>query len=121
MPLHELKDLPVTSIWEGVVGRALHGDRLTMAVIELEANRTVPEHRHDNEQMGIVLSGTVTFRIDREERTFGPGGVWLIPSNVPHEVTVGAEGAVVIDVFAPHRSDWQARPAGAPTPPNWPV
>ncbi len=37
----------------------------------------------------------------------GPGDTWSIPGNVPHEVQVGPEGAVVIDVFVPTRDDWR--------------
>jgi hypothetical protein len=42
--------------------------------------------------------------------TCGPGGTWRILGDVPHEVTVGPDGAVVIDVFSPPREDWRAFP-----------
>ena len=45
---------------------------------------------------------------------------WSIPSNVPHEVHVGADGAVVIDVFAPTRDDWREAPVVDERPPRWP-
>ena len=107
-------------IWDGVVARSLHGERTTMGVVELDPNSHVPEHAHDNEQLGMVLTGDVEFRVGDERMRLGPGGTWSIPSNVPHEVWVGPEGAVVIDVFAPGRDDWQALEQGAPTPPRWP-
>jgi len=53
-------------------------------------------------------------------RTFGPGGTWRIPSNVPHEVRVGPEGAIAIDVFSPIRDDWDF-PMLAPRPTVWPA
>ena len=84
----------------------------------------VPEHRHPNEQCGLVIEGEVTFRIGDEERVMGPGGTWRIPGDVPHAVAVGPDGAVVIDVFAPPRQDWEALPpAGTPDAPAelvWP-
>ena len=78
------------------------------------------EHRHPNEQLGFVLRGAVTFRVGEEERLLQPGGMWRIPSDVPHEVKAGPEGAVVVDIFAPPRSDWGALERLAPRPPRWP-
>ena len=61
-----------------------------------------------------------TFRVGDEVRDLEPGGTWRIPPNVPHEVHTGPEGAVVIDVFAPVRSDWQALERLDAQPPLWP-
>ena len=51
----------------------------------------------------------------------GPGGTWRIRSDVPHEAHAGPQGAVVIDVFAPIRADWDALPTLEPTAPIWPA
>jgi quercetin dioxygenase-like cupin family protein len=116
----DLSALPPIDIWDAVAVRAVHGERLTLGVVELDANALVPEHAHDNEQLGMVIAGSVTFRVGDETRELGPGGTWSIPSNVPHEVQVGPEGAVVIDVFAPGRSDWAEREPSALRAPRWP-
>lgn len=107
-------------IWTSVSVRAVNGERLTLGVVELDANSTVPEHSHENEQLGMVLSGSLTFRVGDESRELGPGGTWNIPADTPHEVTVGPEGAVVIDVFAPARDDWSAFEPQTPRTPRWP-
>ncbi|MFL6017078.1 MAG: cupin domain-containing protein [Gaiellaceae bacterium] len=107
-------------IWNGVSVRAVHGERITLGVVELDANALVPEHSHENEQLGIVLQGSMTFRVGDESRELGPGGTWNIPANVPHEVTAGPEGAVVLDVFAPIRDDWSQFEPQAPREPRWP-
>lgn len=107
-------------VWDTVVARAIHGDRQSLAVVELDPNAVVPEHRHENEQLGMVISGALTFRIADETRELGPGETWTIPSNVPHEVTAGPQGAVVIDVFAPVRVDWEEREKSEPRQPRWP-
>jgi hypothetical protein len=57
-----------------------------------------------------VIEGEVTFRIGDEERVLGPGGTWRILGDTPHSVVTGPRGAVVIDVFAPARDDWDERP-----------
>jgi quercetin dioxygenase-like cupin family protein len=107
-------------IWNGVSVRAVHGERITLGVVELDANAVVPEHSHENEQLGMVLAGTLTFRIADESRELAAGGTWNIPANAPHEVTAGPEGAVVIDVFAPIRDDWSRFEPQAPRDPRWP-
>ncbi len=122
--LVELAEITPIQVWEGVVARRVQGDRSTLAVVELAADSVVPEHRHPNEQCGIVITGEVTFRIGDEVRRIGPGGTWRILGDVPHEVHTGPEGAVVIDVFAPAREDWDDRPivgsADDPAIPVWP-
>jgi quercetin dioxygenase-like cupin family protein len=115
-----LQGLPVIQVWDTVVARAVHGDRQSLAVVELDPNALVPEHRHENEQLGMVIMGTVTFRIADETRELGPGDFWTIPSNVPHEVTAGPVGAVVVDVFAPVRADWEELEHSEPRRPRWP-
>lgn len=107
-------------IWDSVVVRTVDGERLTLGVVELEPNAVIPEHSHDNEQLGLVLSGSLRFRVGDEERELGPGGTWSIPSDAPHEVRVGPEGAVVVDVFAPGRRDWAAIEPDGPRTPLWP-
>jgi quercetin dioxygenase-like cupin family protein len=103
----ELSTLDLQRIWDSVHGRVVHGDRITLGVIELDPNSHVPEHRHENEQLGICVAGSLVFRVGDETRELAPGGTWSIPSDVPHEVQVGPQGAVVIDVFVPPRDDWR--------------
>jgi quercetin dioxygenase-like cupin family protein len=95
-------------IWDGVTAQAVEGDRATMAVIELEPETTVPEHRHDNEQLGVLIRGSMRFRVGDETRDLAPGDTWRILSNVPHEVAAGPEGAVAVECFTPARGDWAA-------------
>jgi quercetin dioxygenase-like cupin family protein len=122
--LVELAEITPIQVWEGVVARRVEGERLTIAVVELAPNAVVPEHRHANEQCGLVIEGEVTFRIGDEERVFGPGGTWRILGDTPHDLVTGPEGAVVVDVFTPRRDDWADRPnVGTPDEPAalvWP-
>jgi quercetin dioxygenase-like cupin family protein len=123
LPMSAFDDLAALrplGIWDGVVARAIHGDRVTLAVVELEPGSVVARHAHENEQLGMVLRGTVTFRVGDEERDLGPGQTWLIPANTPHEVRAGPDGAAVIDVFGPPRDDWGSLPTLEPRPPLWP-
>ena len=117
----DLSSLGLQRIWDGVHGRVVHGDRITLGVLELDANSVVPEHNHEHEQLGMCLSGSLEFRVGDETRKLGSGEIWSIPGNVPHEVHVGPEGAVVIDVFAPTRDDWREAPRVDVREPRWPL
>jgi quercetin dioxygenase-like cupin family protein len=118
--LEDLAGLEPFKVWDGVVARAVDGERVGFAVVELEPSTVVPEHSHENEQLGIVLRGSVSFRVGEEVRELKAGGTWRIPPNVPHEVHTGPGGAIVIDVFAPVRADWRDLERLDVQPPVWP-
>ena len=104
-----LPDAEPVQIWEGVVGRVVEGERVTMALIELAAGCVIPEHRHHNEQLGVCIAGSLRFRIGDETRDVGPGDGWRILGDIPHQVQTGPDGAVVLESFAPARADWGGR------------
>jgi quercetin dioxygenase-like cupin family protein len=107
-------------IWDGVAARAVTGERVTLSIVELDPGAVIPEHAHENEQVGMVLAGSMRFRIGDETREVAPGTTWNIGANVPHEVEVGPEGCVVVEVFAPPRADWDGLARDEPRSPRWP-
>lgn len=116
----DLAAIEPQQIWERIAARSFHGERLTLSVVELDPGAVVAEHSHENEQLGIVVSGSMDFRVGDERRQLGVGGTWTIPANTPHEATAGPEGAVVIDAFAPTRDDWKAF-GSFERDPRWPA
>ena len=105
---------------KGYVARTVHGEPITLAVVEIKPGAELPEHPHENEQLGMVFEGSVRFRVGDEQRTLGPGWVWRIPSDTPHTVTGGNEGALVIDGFSPARDEWTTIDRPATRPASWP-
>jgi len=117
----DLDALPLLQIWGDTVrARRVQGERITLGIVELAPNAIVPEHRHEAEQLGMVIRGAMHFTVAGETRDLGPGGTWRILSNQPHDVQAGPQGAIVIDVFSPPRADWDALPIAPTTPPRWP-
>jgi hypothetical protein len=55
-----------------------------------------------------------------DTRDLLPGATWCIPTREPHEVRVGADGAVIVEAFAPPRDDWQGLEETTPAEPRWP-
>ena len=105
---------------DGVFARALKGERMTLAVVDLKPHATVPEHSHENEQLGFILHGSMSFTIGGEERELHAGDTYVIPSNVPHVAVAGREGCTAVDAFAPGRADWEKLDRPDPFPPDWP-
>ncbi len=91
--LVDLASIPPFEVWgEEIVARKIEGDRITMSVVELAPGSTLPIHQHPQEQLGICLTGEMTFTIGDETRTIGPGSTWCIPSDVPHGARIGPRG-----------------------------
>jgi quercetin dioxygenase-like cupin family protein len=76
----------------GLAARAVHGERVTLSVVDLEPDLEMAPHRHSNEQVGMVLRGEITFTIGDETRLRRTGDMWVIPPGVPHGVRVGPAG-----------------------------
>ncbi len=108
------------AVWNGVTARVVNGARLTLAAVDLEPNAVVAEHHHENEQLGMVLRGSLTFTIGGNKRELHPGDTYTIPSHVPHHAVTGPDGCSVVDVFAPVRADWERLERSEPFPPDWP-
>jgi quercetin dioxygenase-like cupin family protein len=107
-------------IWDGVLGRVVNGERVTIGFVEIDPDVLVPEHRHENEQVGFVLRGSVTMMVAGQSRELRVGETYTIASQVLHSAKAGADGASVVDVFAPVREDWKTKPTGEPFPGRWP-
>lgn len=119
--LAEIETLVAKRIWDGVVGRIVEGERLTLAIVELDPEALIPVHQHENEQVGVLIRGSLTFSVGDEARDLGPGATWSIPANAPHLVHAGSEGAVVVEAFSPPRGDWGALDEEPAREPRWPT
>lgn len=115
-----VSELKPARIWDGVLARVVNGDRVTIGFVEIDPDVLVPEHRHDNEQVGFVLRGSVTMVVAGQSRELRVGETYTIAGQVPHSAKAGADGASVVDVFAPVREEWKSAPVLEPFPGRWP-
>ncbi len=115
-----IRDIRPHMLVEGIIARAVEGERVTFAVVELDPNAVSPSHHHENEQLGFVIAGSIVMRIGTDERELNPGDTYNIPSHVSHDAVAGPDGATVVDVFVPVREDWKKLRRAEPTNPRWP-
>jgi|HubBroStandDraft_6_1064221.scaffolds.fasta_scaffold118134_3 quercetin dioxygenase-like cupin family protein len=123
-PTHEFssaRDISPLGLMDGLRVRPIHGERITLAVFELDPGMAMPEHRHPNEQVGIVVRGEFTFTVGGETRLRRPGDMWVIPGGVPHAVErAGEAGCTIVETFSPPRDDWADKPRQEPSADRWP-
>jgi quercetin dioxygenase-like cupin family protein len=86
--------------------RPFAGDNLMVVRIEAPEGAFAPAHSHPHEQMSLVISGRVSFRLLGEERVLGAGEVVHLPSGVEHEARF-LEETLMYDVFSPVRDDFR--------------
>ncbi len=82
------------------------GERASMKHWRVEPGARLPVHEHDNEQIGFVISGTLTAIVEGEEEQLEPGDSYAFPSGERHGAeNRGDEPAVGIGVLSPPRED----------------
>lgn len=81
------------------------GQNEMFARIKLEKGAFVPDHKHVSEQITMVLSGALKFKIEGKDITVRAGEVLVIPPNVVHSA-LALEDTDDLDSFSPLRVDW---------------
>ena len=91
----------------GFTLRPFAGDEVMLVRVEGTVGALAPAHAHPHEQMSLVISGRIRFRMLGEERELGPGEALHIPSGTEHEALV-LEELVMYEIFHPVREDFLA-------------
>lgn len=117
---YSLESLSPQDVYTGYRARIFHGEEITFAVLEVEPFAELPSHAHHNEQVGLLVRGELTFTVDGKGRIVRPGEGWVIPANAAHAAVAGADGAIVIETWAPPRLDFRDLQSSEPARPAWP-
>jgi quercetin dioxygenase-like cupin family protein len=97
-----------------VSGSDTSGQAVVLTV-DMPPGLHVDAHTHaTEEQINIVVSGRVRFRVGAEETTLGAGGVLVMPRHVEHELWNDTEEfAQIIEIYAPAGLEQKFVAAGA--------
>ncbi|ELY94829.1 cupin [Natrialba chahannaoensis JCM 10990] len=106
-------DVVTEEVADGVfLGTLSMGERASMKYWRIDPGASLPTHEHEHEQIGYVLSGTLTAILEDEEVLLEEGDAYRFSSNEYH----GAENrsdepAVGLGVLAPprNRPEWRDR------------
>lgn len=81
------------------------GDNITVARVEVLQGAATQSHKHDSEEVIIVLKGAWRFHLPSGEVTLTPNQMLSIPPGVEHSSEV-IEDTVALDICTPTRLDW---------------
>lgn len=99
------RDLPLITPGAGIKGHVLQTEGATVINFELDPKVIVETHKHDVEQMGIVVKGSLAMVIAGEQRILTPGDTYRVPAGASHGARVFEEPTQVVDVYVPPRKD----------------
>ena len=89
---------------EGIVTQFILGDNIQISFIQNPPGATFPLHKHDAEQILIIMEGSEEHIIDGQEVHMEAGDICVHPGGVEHGgfTKTGFKG---IDIFSPPRYD----------------
>ncbi len=102
-------DVPAIELAPGIKAHIISSEKITLSFASAEPNAPLPPHRHENEQILIVLDGAIDFVIEGKQYHVEKGDVIVLPSNTEHGAYFTEKGARVIDAFSPPRQDFVAK------------
>lgn len=105
MGFHDWDSIEPEEISDLYMRKVAVGDTLTVAKVEVKEGSITLPHRHDNEEVIIVLEGLWRFRLPSGEVTLGENQMLSIPSGVEHSSEALAD-TVALDVCTAMRPDW---------------
>jgi quercetin dioxygenase-like cupin family protein len=91
----------------GVNVQPVIGENVMTCWIEIEPNAIIAEHQHSNEQLGVVIDGSVTITVGGETRTVEVGDAYVVASDQLHHAVAGPHGVTVVETFVPVREDYR--------------
>lgn len=103
--LRTIEDVPLIPLNELTRSRLIRGESALLSFLEQPPGARFPLHKHDCEQIMIMLEGTEDHVCGDENFVIRPGDVVIHPANVEHggETSTGYKA---IDIFVPPREDY---------------
>ena len=103
------QDVPVVEIAPGMKYHIVSSDKMTVGFIIAEPDSVGPAHRHEAEQILIVMDGACDQIADGKLYHLEKGDVFIAPSNSEHGTYVSEKGCQTIEAFSPPRQDFVAK------------
>ncbi len=99
-------EVPPFSPAPGIQIQPVIGESLMTCWITMEPGAIVAEHSHINEQLGVVVEGSVSITAAGETREMVVGDAYIVPSDLPHHGVAGADGVLLVETFVPIREEY---------------
>ena len=97
-------DLPVAEPYEGLRRRTFDSAGSTVNEYSFEPGASFPIHRHPEEQITLILEGTVMLTVEGNTSILEAGGWSVVGCDVEHGITAGPDGARILAIITPRRT-----------------
>ena len=91
----------------GIKVQPVIGEGLMTCWIAMEPGAVVAEHSHLNEQLGVVVEGSIDLTAGGETRTAVVGDAYVVPPHMVHSGIAGSEGVLLVETFVPVREEYE--------------
>jgi gluconolactonase len=109
--VYDLNDVQFTELSPGANSRLVSGRGAQLSFLRMSPGSVFDLHIHPEEQLMIVLRGSIDEKILDGSAPMGKGDVLLLPANMVHGGTNGPLGCDGLDVFWPPRPDYAEKMA----------
>ena len=106
-----LQEVQLTELSPGANSRLISGRGAQVSFLRMNPEATFPDHIHPEEQLMVVLRGSIDEVILDGVAPMTKGDLLLLPGDMVHGGKVGELGCDVIDVFWPPRPDYAEKAA----------
>ena len=91
----------------GITTTVFPGEHAMLSIVRIAPNTRGTLHHHPEEQWGYCIAGSGTRFQGENQVAVKAGDFWRTPGHTPHTMEAGADGLIVMDVFAPPRGDYK--------------
>jgi len=103
MTVHDLFGMEPRNFREGIMGRVVAAATVRLSRIEIAEGFSTPAHNHPDEEIVLLLEGSIRAVSGEHEFVLKPGELIVIPAYVEHHY-VALEDSVTIEAFGPGRN-----------------
>ncbi len=100
MAFWDLKTLSLDEFRPGIFSKIQAGTNLTMALMQIGADKEGPPHDHPFDQCGVVIDGEIEMSIGADTRLFKPMEAYFIPAGITHSWKTVGQSATILDISA---------------------
>ncbi len=106
MRVYDLNEVETDEVSPSYLRKAVYGESLTVARLDVQKGEVTQTHSHDTEEMIYVLTGCWLFHLPDGDITLRDNQMICIPAGVDHSSEV-LEDTVALDVCSKNRPDWR--------------
>lgn len=106
MSFFKKADLEATRVRDGIVLRAISGNKTMITFFDFEPGAVIPAHKHPHEQITYVIEGEMEFTVEGEARVLRAGEGVVIYADQEHSGRVLDKAAKAVDAWYPIREDY---------------